>query len=348
MAGNSSLADTIRGWPKAELHLHLEGSIQPGTVVELGARHGQSLTAQEVAARYQYADFRGFLEAFKWVTSLLREPVDYALIARRLVEDLRRENVIYAEITLSVGVMLFRGQDVAANFAALREVAEKAGESGLRVQWVFDATRQFGAEKAMEVARLAAQHRNEGVVAFGLGGDELAVPAEEFRGVYDYARSAGLHALVHAGEIGGPDEVRRAVEVLGAERIGHGIAAALDTAVMALLVERRIPLEVCPTSNLRTGALGKLRGDGSAGLQAHPVAELFRAGVPVTLATDDPAMFQTILTHEYAAAARAGLEMQGLVHICEEGFETAFLAAFERDILLKRFREFLRAQGLVY
>jgi len=348
VAGNSSLADTIRGWPKAELHLHLEGSIQPETVVELAARHGRSLTVQEVAARYQHADFHGFLEAFKWVTSLLREPADYALIARRLVEDLRRENVIYAEITLSVGVMLFRGQDVAANLAALREIAEKAGESGVRVQWVFDATRQFGAEQAMEVARLAAQHRNEGVVAFGLGGDELAVPAEEFRGVYDYAGSAGLHALVHAGEIGGADEVRRAVEVLGAERIGHGIAAALDPVVMALLAERRIPLEVCPTSNLRTGALGRLRGNASAGLLAHPVAELFRAGVPVTLATDDPAMFQAELHQEYVAAARAGLEMQGLVHICEEGFDAAFLPAPERDILLKRFREFLRAQGLVY
>jgi len=348
VAGKSSLADTIRAWPKAELHLHLEGSIQPGTVVELAARHGQRLTVQEVAARYTYADFLGFLEAFKWVTSLLREPEDYALIARRLAEDLRRQNVIYAEITLSVGVMLMRGQDAIANFTVLRAAAEETAGSSLRLQWVFDATRQFGAEKAMEVARLAAEHRREGVVAFGLGGDELAVPAEEFRGVYDDARSGGLHALVHAGEIGGADEVRRAVELLGGERIGHGIAAVADPAVMALLAERGIPLEVCPTSNLRTGALERLRGDGTAGTRAHPVAELFRAGVPVTLATDDPAMFQTELHQEYVAAAATGLDVHQLAHINEAGFEAAFLPAPERDILLKRFREFLRAQGLVY
>lgn len=347
MGGTSSLARTIRGWPKSELHLHLEGSIQPETVVELAARHGERLAAQEVAARYEYANFRGFLDAFKWVTSLLRESEDYALIARRLVEDLRRENVIYAEITLSVGVMLLRGQEVAANFAALRDAAARAGESSVRVQWVFDATRQFGAEKAMEVARLAAQHRGEGVVAFGLGGDELAVPAEEFRGVYDYARAAGLHALVHAGEIGGADEVRRAVEVLGAERIGHGIAAVGDPAVMALLAERRIPLEICPTSNLRTGALERLRG-GGADRRTHPVAELFRAGVPVTLATDDPAMFQTELHREYVAAADAGLDVQQLARINEEGFAAAFLPAAERELLRERFREFLRGQGLVY
>jgi len=348
VADNSSFAERIFGWPKAELHLHLEGSIQPETVVELAGRHGQRLTVQEVAARYTYADFLGFLKAFKWVTSLLREPEDYALIARRLAEDLRRQNVIYAEITLSVGVMLMRGQDATANFTVLRAAAEETAGRALRLQWVFDATRQFGAEKAMEVARLAAQHRGEGVAAFGLGGDELAIPAEEFRGVYDYARSAGLHALVHAGEIGGPDEVRRAVEVLGAERIGHGITAVADPAVMALLAERRIPLEICPTSNVRTGALERLRGEGSAGARAHPVAELFRAGVPVTLATDDPAMFQTELHQEYEAAAATGLDVHQLAHINEAGFEAAFLPAAEKDILLQRFRDLLRMQGLVY
>jgi len=348
VARNSSLADTIRGWPKAELHLHLEGSIQPETVVELASRHGERLTVEEVAARYSYTDFGGFIQSYIWVTSLLREPEDYAFIARRHFEELRRQNVVYAEITLSVGVMLWRKQDPSAIFAALRAAAEEAAQAGLRVQWVFDVVRQFGPEKAMDVARITVRHRDEGVVAFGMGGDELAVPAEEFRGVYDFTRSQGLHSLVHAGEIGGPEEVRRAVELLGAERIGHGIAAIADPAVMALLAERGIPLEICPTSNLRTGALARLRGSASAGLREHPVAELFRAGVPVTLATDDPAMFQTELHQEYVAAAATGLDVHQLAHINEAGFEAAFLPAPERDILLKRFREFLRAQGLVY
>jgi len=322
--------------------------MHPDTVAELAARHGQSLTREEVASRYSYADFHGFLEAFKWVTALLREPRDYALIAERLVEELRRQSVVYAEVTVSAGVMLRRHQDVAASFAALRMAAENAAAGTLRLQWVFDATRQFGVKQAMEVARLAAEHRREGVVAFGMGGDELAVPAEEFLGVYEFVRSQGLHALVHAGEVGGPDEVRRGVEVLGAERIGHGIAAVRDAAVMALLTERRVPLEVCPTSNFRTGALGKLIGESPARLSDHPVAELFHSEVQVTLSTDDPAMFQTDLPREYEAAAAAGLSVQDLARIAEASFEAAFLPEADRERMLQRFREALRTQGLVY
>jgi aminodeoxyfutalosine deaminase len=343
-----SLADRIRLWPKAELHLHLEGAIEPQTVVELAARHGKEVALEEVADRYRYQDFRGFLEAFKWVTSLLRDPDDYGLIARRAVENLRGQNVVYAEITLSAGVMLRRGQDVAANFDALRSAAENASGGALRVQWIFDATRQFGAEKAMEVARCAAEHRGAGVVAFGLGGDEMAVPAAEFRDAYEFARSHGLHALVHAGEIGGADEVRRAVEVLGAERIGHGIAAVRDPQVMELLGERRIPLEVCPTSNLRTGALGRITGNALSGPSEHPVADLFFAGVPVTLSTDDPAMFETSLVQEYEAAASAGLAIPELIRVNELGFASAFLPEADRQALVARFHEVLRGQGLLY
>jgi aminodeoxyfutalosine deaminase len=344
----ASPADTIRAWPKAELHLHMEGSIEPQTAVELARRQGKTLTVEEVAARYSYSDFVGFLEAFKWGTTYLREPRDYALVAQRLVETLRAQNVVYAEITLSIGVMLLRKQDVGANFAALRAAAEKAAGSALRIQWVFDCARQFGAPQAMEVAWLAAQHRREGVVAFGMGGHELALPATDFRAAYDFARSHGLRALVHAGEIGGADEVRRAIEVLGAERIGHGIAAVLDPELMALLAERRIALEVCPTSNLRTGALGKLVGRSTATLEEHPVAELFHSGVPVTISTDDPAMFQTNLIGEYEAAAAAGLRLHELARIAQESFTAAFLPERERDALLARFRELLRVQGLVY
>ena len=348
MGAESSLCERIREWPKAELHLHLEGAIEPETVVELAVRHGEDVTLEDVAARYRYEDFRGFLEAFKWVTSLLRGPHDYALVARRLVESLRRQNVVYAEITISAGVMLLRQQNVAANFAALRAAAQAAAGNELRLQWIFDATRQFGAEKAMEVARCAADERGRGVVAFGLGGDELAIAAEEFRGVYEFARSQGLHALVHAGEIGGADQVRRAVEALGAERIGHGIAATLDQAVMDLLGERGIPLEICPTSNLRTGALGRVTGNEAAGLPEHPVADLFFAGVPVTLSTDDPAMFQTNLVQEYEAAASAGLDIRDLVRVNQQGFEAAFLPQPDRQALVERFREVLRTQGLLY
>jgi aminodeoxyfutalosine deaminase len=334
----------IAAWPKAELHLHLEGAIAPQTVVELAARHGTRLSLGDVAQHYSYNDFQGFLKAFKWVTAFLRELQDYALITSRLCEELRRQNVVYAEITLSVGVMILRGQDVAANFAAIRG-AER--QSGLRLQWIFDATRQFGAEKAMEVARWAARMKGEGVAAFGMGGDELAVAAAEFRGVYDYIRGQGLHALVHAGEVGGPESVREAVEILGAERIGHGIAAVRDPALMEMLQERRIPLEICPTSNLRTGALARLLGRAEARLSAHPLAEFYRRGLQVTLSTDDPAMFATDIVSEYAGALECGLGLREIAEVGASSFSAAFLPASERKSLLEAYHTVIGRQGLL-
>lgn len=342
-----SSREIITAWPKAELHLHLEGSIRPSTVVELAARHGVSVSEHEVAERYRYKDFDGFIEAFKWVTSFLRTPADYALIFERLARQLRRQNVVYAEITLSTGVTLWRGQDVEASFAALREAERRVAAAGLRVQWIMDATRQFGADKAMEVARWAARMKDEGVVAFGMGGDELALPAEDFRGVYDFIRDHGLRALIHAGEVGGPGEVRKAVEVLGAERIDHGITAVQDPALMEMLKARRIPLDVCPMSNLRTGALARLLGRSEVRIAEHPVAELFRRGLSVNLSTDDPPMFGTDLVLEYLNAMETGLTPKQTARIAEMAFEAAFLPQAEKDALVEKFRAAVRAQGLV-
>ena len=266
--------------PKAELHLHLEGTMEPATVVALAKKYGDALTEAAVAARYAARDFAAFIEAYKWVTSYLRAPSDYALVACRMCEQLLAQNVVYAEITLSVGVMLLRKQDVAANFAAIREAAAPFEHRGLRLQWIFDAVRQFGPAAARDVARCAEDLRAAGVVAFGMGGDELALPAAHFRDVYEYAAAHGLHRLVHAGEIGGPDSVRDAVEILGAERIGHGIASAADPELMALLAERSIGLEICPTSNLCTGALARHLGRPEARLAEHPLPRLFSRGRP--------------------------------------------------------------------
>ncbi len=333
--------------PKAELHLHLEGSIEPATVVELAARHGETLTREQAAARYVYDDFLGFLEAFKWVTSFLRTPADYALITERLAERLLSQNVIYAEVTLAAGVMLYRKQDVEANFAGIREAAAAAQARGLSLQWILDATRQFGAAAAMEVARLAARLQSDGVVAFGLGGDELALPAADFRSVYEYAASQGLHRVVHAGEVGGPESVRDAVELLGAERIGHGIAVMHDASLADLLAARKIPLELCPTSNLCTGALARQLGRANAQIEDHPLGDFFARGLGVTLSTDDPAMFHTTLLDEYNLGPHLGLWPRELARIAEMGFEFAFLPALEKEALLQAFRARAKALGLL-
>ena len=339
--------EIVTAWPKAELHLHLEGSIRPSTVVKLAARHGVTVEEFDVATRYEYTDFNGFIEAFKWVTSFLRDPADFVLVFERLARQLRTQNVVYAEITLSTGVWLWREQDVEAIFLALREAESAVAASGLKVQWIMDATRQFGAEKAMEVARWAVKMRNEGVVAFGMGGDELSIPAEDFRGVYDFSRNQGLRAVVHAGEVGGPDEVRKAVEVLGAERIDHGIAAIRDPALIEMLKTRRIPLDLCLVSNLRTGALACQLGDKDAKLSAHPVGEFFRRGLLINLSTDDPPMFGTDLVLEYLTAMETGLTVKDLARVSEMAFEAAFLPTAEKDSLVKKFRETVNSQGLV-
>jgi adenosine deaminase/aminodeoxyfutalosine deaminase len=281
----------------AELHLHLEGSIEPGTLLEIDP----SLSLEEVHAKFQFSDFAGFLRSYIWVNRRLREPEHYAIAARRCFEALAAQNVAYAEITLSTGVILWKEQNFHAIFDAL---ARESQAAPLQVRWVFDAIRQFGAQAAMRVAELALERRTEGVVAFGIGGDEVNGPAEWFRDVFAFASRNGLALVPHAGETDGPASVWACVEQ-GARRIGHGIRAVEDAELMRRLRGDDIPLEVCITSNVCTGAV--------ASLDEHPVRRLVDAGVPVVLNTDDPALFRTSLLAEYAIARdRFGLAAEDL------------------------------------
>jgi aminodeoxyfutalosine deaminase len=333
--------------PKAELHLHLEGSIRPETAVELAGRHDVKLRVEDVTARYNYSSFAGFIEAFKWVTSFLRDPEDYALITRKLAEELVRQNVVYAEITISVGVMLRRMQNVEANFTAIREASESVLFRRLRTGWIVDAARQFGPEAAMEVARCASKLHHSGVIAFGMGGDEMAFPAVNFRPAFDLARSEGLRIVCHAGEIGGPESVREAVEILGAERVGHGIGVMHDPALVGSLATRRVVLENCLSSNLCTGALARQTENPNASLADHPLAKLIAQGLIVTLSTDDPAMFHTDLLTEYSHAASLGLSNSQLVQLAEQSFNASFLPPIEKRPLLEDFRAAAKSAGLL-
>jgi len=326
---SSLLSSRIASLPKAELHLHLEGSIQPATVCALTAQHGVVMTEEEVRQRYAYRDFSGFIEAFKWVTSFLRNPEDYALIARDIGEHLLTQNVAYAEVTLSIGVMLLRKQPPEANFEAILRATKPFESRGLRLRWIFDAARQFGADAAMEVVESARRCGSKEILAFGMGGDELSIPTEAFRPAYEKAAEIGLHRLMHAGEVGGPEKIREAIDLLGTERIGHGIAAIHDPALMDLLAERQIPLEVCPGSNLKTGALALQLQQEAVQIESHPLPKLLRHGIPVVLSTDDPAMFHTTLQTEYENAARTGLQEEELARIVEMGFQYAFSPAGE-------------------
>ena len=332
---SSPVPRSIAALPKAELHLHLEGSIQPATVCALTAQHNIILTEDEVRRRYTYCDFTGFIDAFKWVTSFLREPRDYGLIARDLCEHLLTQGVVYAEVTLSIGVMLLRKQQPQANFEAILRATEPFEKKGLRLNWVFDAARQFGAGAAMNVVNAAKRCGSKAIVAFGIGGDEMSVDTEEFCPVYEQAANTGLHLLMHAGEVGGPEKIREAIELLNVERIGHGIAAAQDPALMDLLVDRRLPLEICPQSNVRTGALAKQLRLPGASIEDHPLLHLWRHGIPIVLSTDDPAMFDTTLQDEYENAAKMGLSEAELAQLVNMSFEHAFLSETEKLSLRK-------------
>lgn len=298
-----------QAWPKAELHLHLEGSVEPETMRELDT----ALTPEAVQSMYRMHDFQGFIQAYKAVVERLRTPEDYARITRALMARLADETVQYAEVTLSAGVVLWKEQEFAPVYAAVRQAA---AESPIEVHWILDAIRHFGVEHAMRVAELAAERVNDGVVAFGIGGDEERGPAAWFGEVYRFAKGAGLRLTAHAGETVGPESVWAALEI-GAERIGHGIRAVEDAALLRHLRDRGVPLEVCITSNVATGAV--------ASLDAHPVRSLYDAGVPITLNTDDPAIFGTTLSAEYELAARQfGFSDDELRGIAENGFRYGF------------------------
>jgi aminodeoxyfutalosine deaminase len=320
----------ILSLPKAELHLHLEGAIDPATLLELRKRHGKESSLPEVERLYQYEDFPGFLMAFKAVTDDLQTADDYELITYRLMEKLKAENVLHAEVYVSVGVNLWRKQDFAAIFEGL-ERGRQRGERdfGVSLLWIFDAVRQFGSEKAKNVAELAVRYKDRGVVGFGIGGDEAKAGPELFREVYAYAAENGLRLTAHAGESAGPDSVWGALN-LRAERIGHGLTAWHDPELVEELSQRQIPVEICMTSNLRTGVCSTIA--------EHPVRRYFDQGIMVTLNSDDPAMFGTTLAGEYQLAQDAfAFTDEHLRELARNSFEASFLPAEKKLQFLNLF-----------
>ncbi len=326
----SSAASFVLSLPKADLHLHLEGSIEPATLLELRARNDGASTLAEVEQVYQYQDFMGFLMAFKAVTEDLKTAEDYELITYRLMEKLKAENVLHAEVYVSVGVCLWRRLDFEAIFEGL-ERGRKRGQRDFEVSllWIFDAVRQFGPGAAHDVFELAARFRDRNVVGIGIGGDEQKAPPELFRDAYAYAADQGLRLTAHAGESAGPESIWGALN-LHAERIGHGLTAWQDPELVEELVKRQIPLEICLTSNVKTGCC-KTFAD-------HPVRNYFDQGAMIVLNSDDPAMFRTTLVREYELAqANFGFTDEHLREIARNSFEASFLPAEKKLEFLNLF-----------
>jgi aminodeoxyfutalosine deaminase len=297
----------------AELHLHLEGTVDGETVIMLDP----SLARDEVDRVWAFTDFAGFLDCFKFVARRLRGPADYALITRRMMEQLSKQGISYAEVTLGAGVVQWLGFNFDSVWRAIRAAQLEAQKQWpVEIWWNLDAIRQLGADHVMEIAKLTARYVGDGVVSFGVGGDEVRGPASDFREAYRYAKDAGLRLTAHAGETAGPDSVRDALDI-GAERIGHGIRAVEDPDLLRRLREERIPLEVCITSNVRTGAV--------TSLDAHPVRRLVDAGIIVTLNSDDPGMFGSDLATEFRLAEQIfGLNPAQLAQIRQNAWDYRF------------------------
>jgi adenosine deaminase len=299
--------DFLRRLPKVQLHCHLEGTLRAATFIDLARKHGVALTydprGNEVAPAvapetdpesvYNFQSFQQFLMTFAAVSRSLALPEDYERLAAEYVEDAVAQSVLRAEIFVSPSVWQFFHPDIDVRecMKRMRDVFDSA-KNEIEVVVIADVTRNFGTESALRSAHMALELQDLGVIGIGLGGDEARYPAELFENVFQFARSEGLHAVAHAGEAAGAESVRMAVEALGAERIGHGVRAIEDEHVVAMLARERIPLEVCPTSNFLTGAA--VRG------KPHPLIALDAAGCMVTIDGDDPALFRTSVTKEYA------------------------------------------------
>lgn len=290
--------------------------------------NGTSLA--EVEKRYNYTNFTGFLRAFKDVTEHLRTPEDYEVITYRLMESLKAQSVLHAEVFVSVGVCLWRKQDFPAIFEGLERGRERGEKDfGISLLWIFDAVRQFGVEKAEKVLDQAIQFRDRNVVAFGIGGDEQKGPPEAFKDVYTRAADHGLHLTAHAGESAGPESIWGALN-LKVERIGHGLTAGQDAELMEELSQRQVPIEICVSSNVATGVCPEV--------SQHPVKRYFDEGLMLTLNSDDPAMFHTSLAQEYQLVQETfGLSDEHLRELARNSFEASFLTAEKKVQFLNLF-----------
>ncbi|HEX5567338.1 MAG TPA: adenosine deaminase [Streptomyces sp.] len=341
-AGTASddLSAFIAGLPKAELHVHHIGSASPRIVAELAARHPDSAVpadADALAEYFTFRDFAHFVEIYLSVVDLVRDAEDVRLLTYEVARDMAQQNIRYAELTVTPYSSTRRGIPEVAFMEAIEDARRAAAaELGVTLRWCFDIPGEAGLEAAEETCRLACELRPEGLVSFGLGGPEIGVPRPQFKPYFDRAVAEGLHSVPHAGETTGPETIWDALTSLRAERIGHGTSAPRDPRLLEHLVERRIPLEVCPTSNLATRAV--------ASLEEHPVTEMFKAGALVTVNSDDPPMFGTDLCTEYGIAARLlGLDAAGVAALARNAVTASFAPDQVRAALLAEIDAYLAA-----
>jgi adenosine deaminase len=326
-----------REMPKVELHVHLEGSIRPETVLKLAQRHGIELPATDLEGLrewYTFRDFPHFVQVYVAVSKCVRTAEDVELIAREFLEGQAAQNVLHSEVTYTASTIeRYNGIPWEDQLAALRRaIAYGEQELGTSMRLILDIVRDENTpERAMQVAEWAVGARDV-VCALGLAGIERAVPASQYQAAFDYAHANGLPVVPHAGETVGADSVREVLEVCNPVRIGHGVRAIEDRSVVDVLRDKRIPLEVCPTSNVRLGVYPSL--------EAHSLPRLLDEGLVVTINSDDPPMFGTTITDEfYRTAQTFDLDEDILWTLTLNAANAALLPEEQKRALIQRLRD---------
>ncbi|KAF4955426.1 hypothetical protein FSARC_11858 [Fusarium sarcochroum] len=334
-----STAEWLRRLPKAELHLHLEGTVTPETLVTLSEKHDSTpITFEEAQAKYEYTDFIHFLKTFKFVTDRLQTPEDYALIVREMMHDLHQQGVAHAEVYVAWGGILYNKphlsvEDVMVAIEDARvQVQQEIG--GPSILWIADATRQRGVVETSQVFRLAAELKSRfpTIIGVGIGGDEVGGPIEWFHELYVEAKQAGLRLTAHAGEasgaLKGPLQIRAALE-MGVERIGHALDAQHDDRLMDFLREHQVPLEINVTSNIMTGCCPSF--------EAHPLPKYLDKGLLCTINSDDPAMFGSTCLEEYILLSeRYSLKSDAMRQLARNSVTASFLPSEKKRELISR------------
>ncbi len=335
--------------PKAELHVHLEGSILPSTLLELAKRNNVALpvsTLEEVQQWFKYRNFPHFIEIYVAITRCLKTSEDYEQIVYEFGQTMARQHIHYAEATFSACTHHTLGIPYDVYFTGLTRGRERTRQDfGVEINWIFDIVRDVAegagmSKRADYTLAVAKESMQDGVVALGLGGLEVGYPPEWFAKWFEWARAAGLHSIPHAGETEGPASIWGAIRALGAERIGHGVRAVEDPELVTYLAEKQIPLEVCPTSNLRLGVYPSL--------QEHPFPRLYKAGIPLTINSDDPPLFNTTLNDEVGLLSSAfHYDKDTIDEILLNGVRYSCLPIERKKALEEQFRaDMKRLQGV--
>lgn len=335
---NYHLEYAIERMPKVELHVHLEGSIPEETIEQLAKKNNVDLRSGNRAnPALKYGHLINFLEDYRLRCRCLVNREDFEAATAAVLDGLRSQSVRYAEITIAPTMHRLNGISMNEVMAGIESaVRNLPSRDGFDVRFIFDIGRQFGADHAWQTLREAVQFADSGVIAIGLGGDELHYSPELYVDHFSAARREGLHAVAHAGEAGGPSSIWGAVRTLGAERIGHGVGARGDEELLEYLRAQSVSVEMCPTSNVETGAIRSY--------EEHPLPDYLRRGLLVCLNSDDPAMFGVTLTDEYKLCSRLlKLGWSDIKTLCLNGVRASFLPDLFRQDLLDEFEKELEA-----